>query len=104
MSLEYHWKLEKVLVAIGPIAAPYVRPLLESNRWQVQFIAAETLGDLKDRDSVDGSLKLLQRSPGRSSMAAAEALGKIGDPAAVPHLKPARWRADPWRPVCIPES
>jgi len=84
MSLEYHWKLEKVLVAIGPIAAPYVRPLLESNRWQVQFIAAETLGDLKDRDSVDGSLKLLQRSPGRSSMAAAEALGKIGDPAAVP--------------------
>lgn len=96
LSLQYLWKVEEALVAIGPVAALYVRPLLENRRWPVQFIAAETLGDLKDRDSVAGLLKLLQLEPGRITMAAAEALGKIGDPSAVPHLKKALERANHW--------
>jgi len=96
IGLDALWKLEKAIVALGSVAAPYVRPLLNDDRWPVQFMAINALGDLKDKESLPEIVKLLQPSNGRISMAAAEALGKIADPAAIPYLEEALKQATWW--------
>ena len=101
LSLDPLWKLEEALVAIGPDAAPFVRPLLHHPRWTTQFMAINTLGDLKDRESLDDIIKLLERPSGRMTMAAAKAIGKIGDLTAIPYLEKALAKATGWDQDCI---
>ncbi len=89
MCLEYLWKLEEALVAIGPEAAPFVRPLMHHRIWTIKFMAINTIGDLRDRESLSDLLNLLEKDPSafRMAMAAIEAVGKIGDPTAIPRLE-----------------
>jgi len=87
MALEPMWRLHDVLVAIGSEAAEYVRPLLENKRWQTRFMAIHTLGDLRDRQAVEAIAGMLLPPSFRMTSAAVDALGKIGDPRAIPYLE-----------------
>lgn len=77
------------LGALGNTAAD--EPLLVRLREQPPAVVAEriawALGELRSRAAVDDLAALVGNDPDHVSAAAAEALGKIGDPAAIPALR-----------------
>jgi hypothetical protein len=89
LCLEYLWKLEEAIVALGPPATDELRRLLHHPRWTTQFMAINALGDLRDRESLNDILQILKQAPSsfRRAKAAIEAIGKIGDPTAIPYLE-----------------
>jgi HEAT repeat protein len=67
---------------------PYLLKMLEdkSEHTQAPELAARALGNLKAKEAVDGILPLLMAPEANTRRAAAEALGKIGDPRVVDTL------------------
>lgn len=75
----------------GTAAVPYLIRLLEDSLWIVRANAADELGNLKDKRAIDSLIRhLTDDDPGDDhnvGIGAAFALGKIGDPKAIPALK-----------------
>jgi len=82
-----HFAIEAAVTLGGKAAIPHLRPLLDTGKRDVFGYAAYQLAQLHDTESVPRLLQVLAadgRPQWRAS--AARALGKMGDPAAIPNL------------------
>jgi hypothetical protein len=81
---------DAVLKAIGNPAVPFLMRALEAPQAKdpelLQYNAARLLGDWKAREAVELLRRVLREGSSRVRQSAAAALGKIGDPSALPDL------------------
>jgi putative membrane-bound dehydrogenase-like protein len=75
-------------------AKAFIRHLFTHDDEQVRHVAAVLSSLHRDKESVPHLLELLQRDTAANRRTAAEALGRIGDDSAVPHLLSAAAKAD----------
>jgi putative membrane-bound dehydrogenase-like protein len=75
-------------------ADTFVRELFKHSDEPMRHVAAIVAGLYRDKESIARLLKLLEGDTAANRRAAAEALGRIGDRSAVPHLLAAAAEAD----------
>ncbi|MDA1315244.1 MAG: HEAT repeat domain-containing protein [Acidobacteria bacterium] len=85
------WALTRIA---GPEARQAVRAALEDNQESVRHAAIHSVSVWRDTAATAALLNQLEHSPAPLQRAAAEALGRIGDSAAIPALLDATARTD----------
>ncbi len=89
--------MTKTTIALGsigdPVSAGTLRQALADGDRATQMWAIRSLGQLRDRDSVDLLIAALEAPSDRMRRAAATALAKLGDPRALDPVRRAHGQA-----------
>ena len=93
-----------ILSQIGDAAISEILPLLESRDHDIRKFGCDILGNLRYADSIYELIELLNDPHVNVSIAAGEALGKIGNPEAVPYLIRALQHHDTWMKCIAAEA
>jgi HEAT repeat protein len=78
------------MIALVEIGNPSLNPLinaLNSNKWQIRWHAAETLGEIRDKKALKPLIKILNDENPWVRKTGADALGCLGDECAVKPLR-----------------
>jgi HEAT repeat protein len=88
---EQRYRIAVVLGHMGErnVIDTLLEALQKSSNWQVRLVAAETFVIIPDPNVIENLIDALNDQNGQVRISAAKALGRLGDPKAIPALEAA---------------